>query len=82
MGSAVFYYQDNLMKYVWCGIKSVVQMSQSEESSAWAPYVAAFVSFFPSWNHPLYLTWEKYVTVTTVRVTTSAYSQPPLSTQE
>lgn len=34
--------------------------------SVWEPYIGAFVSLFPSWNHPLYLNWEEYVTVTAV----------------
>lgn len=40
--------------------------------------VRLFLSSF-SWNHPLYLNWEEYVTVTAECVTTSACTQPPLS---
>lgn len=32
----------------------------------WERCIGAFVSLFLSWNHPLYLNWEEYVTVTAV----------------
>lgn len=59
-----------------------MNQSVSSESSVWVRYVGAFVSFLPSCNDPLYLTWKKYVSAAAVRVTTSAYTQTPLSTLE
>lgn len=50
--------------------------NQKPRCIVWALYVGAFVSFFPPWNHPLYLKREEYVTVAarSVRVCVTTFS--------